>query len=118
MPDERPQPIKCFTQRSTLTGARERIANKVYIRAADYPNVMFDQGLAAAREKGWRTYEVPCGHDVMIDKPERLAERTPATRWKAPTDLFQQRLRDHAVHALGLLTVWVTRRSAARLHSV
>jgi len=69
-----PQPIKCFTQKQTLTGAREHIANKVYIRAADYPNAMFDQGLATARAKGWRTYEVPCGHDVMIDKPERLAE--------------------------------------------
>lgn len=69
-----PQPIKCFTQKLTLTGARERIANKVYIRAANYPNPAFDRGLAAAREKDWRTYEVPCGHDVMLDMPERLAE--------------------------------------------
>jgi pimeloyl-ACP methyl ester carboxylesterase len=69
-----PQPIKCFTQKQTLTGARERIANKVYIRTADYPNAMFDSGLATARAKGWRTYEVPCGHDVMIDSPGRLAE--------------------------------------------
>jgi len=69
-----PQPIKSFTQKLKLTGARERIANKAYIRAASYPNPAFDQGLAAARAKGWRTYEVPCGHDVMIDKPDRLAE--------------------------------------------
>jgi pimeloyl-ACP methyl ester carboxylesterase len=68
------QPIKSFTQRLRLTGARERIANKAYIRAASYPNPAFDRGLAAARAKGWRTYEVPCGHDVMIDRPERLAE--------------------------------------------
>ena len=27
-----------------------------------------------ARAKGWRTYEVACGHDVMLDMPERLAE--------------------------------------------
>ena len=31
-------------------------------------------GLASARQKGWRTYEVPCGHDVMLDMPERLVE--------------------------------------------
>jgi hypothetical protein len=30
--------------------------------------------LATARAKGWRAYQVACGHDVMIDMPERLAE--------------------------------------------
>ena len=25
-------------------------------------------------EPGWRVYEVPCGHDVMVDMPERLTE--------------------------------------------
>jgi pimeloyl-ACP methyl ester carboxylesterase len=69
-----PQPLKSFQQKLKLTGVRERIAKKTYIRAANYPNPAFDRGLAAARDKGWRTYEVACGHDVMIDKPERLAE--------------------------------------------
>jgi len=69
-----PHPIKCFTQKLALTGARERIAKKAYIRAASYPSPPFDHGLATARAKGWRTYEVACGHDVMVDRPERLAE--------------------------------------------
>jgi pimeloyl-ACP methyl ester carboxylesterase len=69
-----PHPIKCFTQKLVLTGARERIAKKAYIRAASYPSLPFDHGLATARAKGWRTYEVACGHDVMVDRPERLAE--------------------------------------------
>ena len=69
-----PQPIKCFTQKVTLTGARERAAKKAYIRASGYPSLPFDHGLATARGKGWRVYEVPCGHDVMLDMPERLAE--------------------------------------------
>jgi hypothetical protein len=30
--------------------------------------------MANARAKGWRTYEVACGHDIMLDMPERLAE--------------------------------------------
>ena len=25
-------------------------------------------------DNAWRTYDVPCGHDVMVDMPERLAE--------------------------------------------
>jgi len=69
-----PQPIQTFVQKLTLTGARDRIAKKTYIRAAAYANPYFDAGLASARAKNWRTYELPCGHDVMLDMPERLAE--------------------------------------------
>jgi hypothetical protein len=69
-----PQPIKCFLQKLTLSGARERIPKKTYIRATAYPSPYFDAGLASARVKNWRIYEVECGHDVMLDMPERLAE--------------------------------------------
>jgi pimeloyl-ACP methyl ester carboxylesterase len=69
-----PQPIKCFLQKLTLTGARERIPKKTYIRAAAYPSQYFDAGLASARAKSWRVYELPCGHDGMLDMPERLTE--------------------------------------------
>jgi pimeloyl-ACP methyl ester carboxylesterase len=70
-----PHPIATMLDRITLTGARERVAKKAYIRARDYPNPAF----AAAYERlqsnpAWRVYEVPCGHDVMVDMPERLAE--------------------------------------------
>jgi len=70
-----PQPIGTTTEKITLTGARERVATKAYIRAAGYPNVSFDKACARTKaDRSWRTYEVPCGHDVMIDKPDRLAE--------------------------------------------
>ena len=69
-----PQPIKSFFQKLPLTGARERIGKKTYIRATAFPTPYFDAGLASARGKGWRTYEVPCGHDVMLDMPDRLTE--------------------------------------------
>jgi pimeloyl-ACP methyl ester carboxylesterase len=69
-----PQPLQSFLQKLTLTGARERIANKTYIRATGYESPYFDLGLATARKRGWRTYELACGHDVMLDKPDRLTE--------------------------------------------
>ena len=69
-----PQPIKCFLQKLTLTRARERVGNKAFVRATGYPSELFDQGMASAHAKGWRTYEVACGHDIMLDMPERLAE--------------------------------------------
>jgi pimeloyl-ACP methyl ester carboxylesterase len=69
------QPLGTFTQKLTLTGARDRIPRKSYIRAASYVNPGFDRALAAARaDSSWRTYEVSCGHDVMIDAPDRLTE--------------------------------------------
>lgn len=66
-------PIKCFTQKLTLAGARDRVAKKSYIRAAQ-PSEPFDQSKAKAQNAGWKVYDVPCGHDVMVDMPERLAE--------------------------------------------
>ena len=70
-----PQPIETMTEPVTITGARERIAKKSYIRAGAYPNPGFDKAFARVKaDKTWRTYEVPCGHDVMVDMPERLAE--------------------------------------------
>jgi pimeloyl-ACP methyl ester carboxylesterase len=69
------QPIATFTDKIALTGARDHIARKSYIRAAYYANPGFDKALAAARaDSSWRTYDVPCGHDVMVDMPERLSE--------------------------------------------
>ncbi len=70
-----PQPIGTMTEKITLTGARDRIPKKTYIRASGYPNVSFDKAHARVKaDSAWRTYEVPCGHDVMIDAPDRLTE--------------------------------------------
>jgi pimeloyl-ACP methyl ester carboxylesterase len=69
-----PHPIRCFTQKLTHTGARERIANRTYIRAAGYPNEGFDAARAKAQANGWRIYDVPCGHDVMVDMPDALVK--------------------------------------------
>jgi pimeloyl-ACP methyl ester carboxylesterase len=70
-----PQPIGTMTEKLSITGARERIAKKSYIRAGAYPNPGFDKALARVQaDKSWRTYSVPCGHDVMVDMPERLTE--------------------------------------------
>lgn len=69
-----PHPLKCFTQPLALTGARERIAKRTYIRASAYPSIAFDLSSERATANGWRVYDVPCGHDVMLDMPERLTE--------------------------------------------
>lgn len=70
-----PQPIGVSLQEIRLTGARERVQRKAYIRATGFNSDTFDGYFGAAKaSQDWRTYEVPTGHDVMIDMPERLAE--------------------------------------------
>src|SRR3974377_2342379 len=70
-----PQPIGTFTSPIALSGARERIARKTYIRAQGYDNPGFDRAFAAVQsDPSWHCHQVPCGHDVMVDMPERLTE--------------------------------------------
>jgi pimeloyl-ACP methyl ester carboxylesterase len=70
-----PQPVGVRTQPIQLTGARERIAKKLYIRAPNYPQAAFDQAYAKCKaDPSWRTLVTTAGHDVMIDAPQWLAE--------------------------------------------
>jgi pimeloyl-ACP methyl ester carboxylesterase len=68
-------PLATLTDKPTLTGARDRIARKTYIRATGYPSTSFDAAFTRVRaNSSWRTFEIACGHDAMIDMPDRLAE--------------------------------------------
>ena len=70
-----PQPIGTMTQKIRLTGARERVPRKAYVRAAGYANPAFDRACAKLKsDPTWRVFDAPCGHDVMIDMPELLAD--------------------------------------------
>lgn len=70
-----PQPLGVALQTIKLTGARDRVSKRTYIRATNFPSPRFDRYLArATANPGWHTYEVPSGHDVMVDMPERLAQ--------------------------------------------
>jgi len=70
-----PQPIGVSLQPIKLTAAREQVQKKTYIRAPKYPQPFFDSYYQAKRnDPSWLTYEVSCGHDVMVDMPERLME--------------------------------------------
>ncbi len=62
------QPIK-------LTGAREKVAKKTYIRAPIYKQDAFDKAYAECKANpSWKTFETKAGHDVMVDEPEWLTD--------------------------------------------
>jgi pimeloyl-ACP methyl ester carboxylesterase len=70
-----PHPLATFTAPIAVSGARDRIGKKTYIRAKGYPSIPFDAFYEKFRaEPGWRAYELPCGHDVMVDMPQQLAD--------------------------------------------
>ena len=70
-----PQPIATFTDKIKLSGARERIARKTYVRARSYANPGFDRAFDGVKaDPAWRCLEVTSGHDVMVDQPERLCD--------------------------------------------
>lgn len=68
-------PVAAFTQKLILSGARDRVEKRSYIRGKDYPHIVFDAARERARSTpGWRVYDVASGHDVMIDAPDTLAD--------------------------------------------
>jgi len=70
-----PQPIGTYGDPVTLSGARERIAKKTYIRAKGFNSAGFDAIAARLRsDPTWTVHDMPCGHDAMIDMPDRLSE--------------------------------------------
>ena len=70
------QPNGVATQPIKLTGAREKIAKKTYIRAPKYPQAAFDKALAECKaDATWKTFvNENTGHDVMVDQPQWLAD--------------------------------------------
>jgi pimeloyl-ACP methyl ester carboxylesterase len=69
------QPIGVAFTPIRLTGARDRVPKKTYVRATGYDNPNFEKAYAKVKaDPSWRTFEMPCGHEVMIDMPERTAE--------------------------------------------
>jgi pimeloyl-ACP methyl ester carboxylesterase len=70
------QPNGPATQPIKLTGKRDAIAKKTYIRAPKYPQAAFDKALAECTAGGdWQTFiNANTGHDVMIDQPAWLAD--------------------------------------------
>lgn len=73
-----PQPASVALQAIQLTGERERVARKTYVRASGFMQPRFDEYLARTKaDATWNTVEMGSeltGHDIMIDAPAQLAD--------------------------------------------
>jgi pimeloyl-ACP methyl ester carboxylesterase len=70
-----PHPVSTYLQPIKLTGARENVTKKTYIRALNFASPAFDRALLECRtDQTWNTVETNSYHIVMLDEPEWLAE--------------------------------------------
>lgn len=69
-----PHPIGTWLQPVKLSGARDRIARKTYIRLPKYPLAALDRAFAECKaDKSWEVREnTTSGHAVMINEPDWL----------------------------------------------
>jgi pimeloyl-ACP methyl ester carboxylesterase len=69
-----PHPIGTFLQPVKLSGAREKIAKKTFIRLPKFPSAGLDKAFEECKaDKSWTVLEnTTTGHVVMINEPEWL----------------------------------------------
>jgi len=67
------QPLATFEQPIRLTGGLDRIKNVTHVLATGFrEGSPFPVHHERARARGWKLHTMPCGHDVMLDRPEEL----------------------------------------------
>jgi pimeloyl-ACP methyl ester carboxylesterase len=70
-----PQSAYCFSEKASLTGARDRIPRKTYVLASGYENKTFSPIAARLRQRqGWRVEEMPYTHDLQHVAPKETAD--------------------------------------------
>jgi len=69
-------PIRCFEDAIDLRTGRDPRVQGTYVASTkpNYPaRTVFEPCAAAARARGWRYHELPCGHDSQAEMPDELA---------------------------------------------
>lgn len=66
------QPLATFEQKLALSGRRG--PKRVYVLAAAWDPSPFQQfGARLKDDRNWQFFSIACGHDVMVDRPQELA---------------------------------------------
>jgi hypothetical protein len=71
-----PQPIGTWLQPLKLSGARERVATKTYIRLPKFASPPLDKAFTECKaDTSWKVLEnTTSGHSVMVNEPDWLTE--------------------------------------------
>ena len=66
------QSLATFQQAIKLKRQSDALPPSTFILASGWNDSPFPMFYERAKAKGWRTLTIPCGHDVMLDRPEEL----------------------------------------------
>jgi pimeloyl-ACP methyl ester carboxylesterase len=66
------QPVATFQQPLRLSGAPQAARSVEFVLATGWNDSPFHAFYEQAKARGWKTRTIPCGHDVMLDRPEEL----------------------------------------------
>jgi pimeloyl-ACP methyl ester carboxylesterase len=67
------QPLATFEQKLVLRSPQ--VPKRVYILAAGWEPSPFQQfGARFKDDRGWQFFSIGCGHDMMVDRPQELAD--------------------------------------------
>jgi pimeloyl-ACP methyl ester carboxylesterase len=71
-----PHPLACFTERLMLSGAGASIRKRIYVWASELGRPSpFKQFYDRCKgDPAWETHTLACGHEVMMDMPEKTLE--------------------------------------------
>ncbi len=70
-----PHPIATMMEKIKLGGGYRRVNRRVYVHGTKLPRQSpFKPFYEQAQREGWEAHALPCGHDVMLDKPDELTE--------------------------------------------
>jgi hypothetical protein len=68
-------PFASLEEKIQIGDNADRIAGHTYIYASKFGfRPLAVQYERAKARKGWRTFEIEAGHDIMIDAPKELAD--------------------------------------------
>ncbi len=66
------QPLAAFQEPLQLSGKMDAVEDITFVLATGYEGSPFMPFYERAKTKGWKTLSVACGHDVMLDMPQKL----------------------------------------------
>ena len=68
-------PFAAYEEAISLTGDFEKVQNRMYVYAEKWEGSLFSQFFNRIKnDQHWIATAVPCGHDMMIDMPDKLSE--------------------------------------------
>lgn len=69
-----PNPLRCFTEKITLTGAEKTIRDRTFLICEEYrPSPFWPFYERYSKDPAWHTGRLPSLHDAMISIPDQVA---------------------------------------------